>query len=242
MTSVVPAALALATHNSDVLHTVLAETRGHELIRRPGFTAMRGPGLVRVLVRGPEPAADDVAEMADLVAAAGERRVTVVEDPFAVLDCADWGLGSRELPVMARQPGPVSPPALDVTPVETVAQLAAAEKVVLDGFPLPGFAPGEALTPALLDRPEARLHLVARDGEPTGACLSILDGHATGLYWVTTLPEHRSRGVGRALLAAALDGVDGPATLTATEAGRPLYDSFGFTVVAHAKWWWKPTG
>ncbi|NUT98995.1 MAG: GNAT family N-acetyltransferase [Saccharothrix sp.] len=241
MTSVVPAALALATHNSDVLLTVLAETRGHELVRRRGFSAVVGPGLVRVLVLDPEPAADEVAEMGELVAAAGERRVTV-EDSFAVLDCSPWGLEGRELPVMARQPGPVAVPALDVTPVETAAQLAVAEKVVLDGFPLPGFAPGEALTPALLDRPEARLHLVTRGGEPAGACLSILDQNATGLYWVTTLPEHRSRGVGRALLNAALDGWDVPVTLTATKAGRPLYDSFGFDVVAHAKWWSKPTG
>ncbi|MFI9814537.1 GNAT family N-acetyltransferase [Saccharothrix variisporea] len=233
-------ALALATRNSDLLHTVLAETRGHELIRRPGFSAMRGPGLVRVLVLHPEPSVDEVAEMAELVATAGERRVTV-EDSFAVLDCSSWGLEGHELPVMARQPAPVPPPALDVTRVETVAQLAVAEKVVLDGFPLPGFAPGEALTPALLDRPEARLHLVTREGEPAGACLSIVDEKATGLYWVTTLPEHRSRGVGRALLGAALDGWDVPVTLTATKAGRPLYDSFGFDVVAHARWWSKPT-
>ncbi|WP_309110586.1 GNAT family N-acetyltransferase [Saccharothrix sp.] len=239
MTSVVPAALALATHNSDVLLTVLAETRGHELIRRPGFSAMRGPGLLRVLVVDPEPGADDVAEVGELVAAAGARRVTI-EDSFGVLDCAPWGLEARELPVMARQPGPVAAPSLEVARVETADRVAVFERVVLDGFPLPGFAPGEAFTPALLDRPDARMHLVTREGSVAGACLSILDANATGLYWVTTLPEHRSRGVGRALLCAALDGTDVPVTLTATKAGRPLYDSFGFDVVTNANWWSKP--
>lgn len=240
MTSVVPAPLALATHNSDVLLTVLAETRGHELLRRDGFSAMIGPGLLRVLVLDPEPGARAIAEMGDLVAAAGQRRVTV-EDSFGVLDCVPWGLEGRELPVMVRQSGPVAAPALDVRRVETVEQVAEFERVVLDGFPLPGFAPGEAFTPALLDRSEARMHLVEREGEVAGGCLSIADGHATGLYWVTTLPEHRSRGVGRALVNAALDGWDVPVTLTATKAGRPLYDSFGFDVVARARWWSKPT-
>ncbi|MEU7528246.1 GNAT family N-acetyltransferase [Saccharothrix sp. NPDC042600] len=240
MTSVVPASLALATRNSDVLLAVLAETRGHELLRRAGFSAMIGPGLLRVLVLDPEPGPRAIAEVGDLVAAAGERRVTV-EDSFGVLDCAPWGLEGHELPVMVRQPGPVAAPASGVREVGTAEQVAVFERVVLDGFPLPGFAPGEAFTPALLDRPEARMHLAERDGEAAGACLSIADGQATGLYWVTTLPEHRSRGVGRALLNAALDGWDVPVTLTATEAGRPLYDSFGFDVVARARWWSKPT-
>ncbi|CAL9521063.1 hypothetical protein SUDANB95_03803 [Actinosynnema sp. ALI-1.44] len=125
--------------------------------------------------------------------------------------------------------------------VGTVEQVAVFDRVVLDGFPLPAFAPGEAFPPALLDRPEARMRLAERDGEVAGACLSIADGQATGSYWVTTLPEHRSRGVGRALVNAALDGCDVPVTLTATKAGRPLYDSLGFDVVARAGWWSKPT-
>lgn len=73
---------------------------------------------------------------------------------------------------------------------------------------------------------------------PAGACLTVSDDSTVGLYWMTTLPEHRSRGVGRALLHGALNHqADLPMTLTAARAGRPLYDSLGFVPVADARWW-----
>ncbi|MFR9775451.1 GNAT family N-acetyltransferase [Micromonospora sp. MS34] len=237
--------LELSVRNAAALWAALAEARGHALLRRSGFLAVAGDeraGL-RILLLDPEPARDDRVELATLVRA--RTGPVVVEDQFARLDLADLGLTPRTLPVLIRRPGPVPGPSLPVTPVEHPDQLAAAEEVVVHGFPLERFQPyrpGAAFPAALLDRPETRFFLVHRDvteatGGPAGACLTIRD-EGVGLYWMTSLPEHRSRGVGRALLHDVLGRFgDVPMTLTAARAGRPLYESLGFVPVADATWW-----
>ncbi|RKT55850.1 GNAT family N-acetyltransferase [Saccharothrix australiensis] len=225
----------LATRNGEVLLTTLARARGHDLVRRPGFVALNGPALLRALVLAPDPDADDLAALARLVADAPGR--VTVEDPFGTVDAAPWRLAPSRLPMMVRPPSPLPAPALDVTTATTAEELSAVERTVLDGFPLRGLRPGEAFPPALLDETALRFHLVRRAGVVAGACLTVEGDSAAGLYWVTTLPEHRSRGIGRALAHAALNGVDKPMTLTATDAGAPLYASLGFETASFATWW-----
>ncbi|MGR6317975.1 GNAT family N-acetyltransferase [Micromonospora soli] len=240
MTAATAADLELSVRNAAALWTALAESRGNPLLRRPGFLTVVGDARagLRILLLDPDPAPDDRAELAALV-----RRRTgpvVVEDQYAGLDLTGLGLTPRTLPVMIRRPGPVPGPALPVTPVERPDQLAVAEDVVVHGFPLEAFQPhrpGRAFPAALLDRPEVRFFLLHRDGTPAGACLTVRD-EGVGLYWMTSLPEHRSRGVGRALLHGVLGQLgDVPMTLTAARAGRPLYDSLGFVPVTEATWW-----
>ncbi|MEU5525929.1 hypothetical protein ABZ744_03210 [Micromonospora chersina] len=240
--------LELSVRNAAAMWTALAESRGHRLLRRPGFLAVLGdaPAGLRILLRDPDPSPDDRAALAALVR--GRTGPVVVEDQYARLDLADLGLTPRTLPVMIRRPGPVPDPSLPVTPVEHADQLAVAEDVVVHGFPLEPFQPyrpGQAFPPALLDRPEVRFFLVHRDvagatgpaATPAGACLTVRD-EGVGLYWMTSLPAHRSQGVGRALLHGVLGRFgDVPMTLTAARAGRPLYDSLGFVPVADATWW-----
>ncbi|ROP35222.1 GNAT family N-acetyltransferase [Saccharothrix texasensis] len=233
------ASLRLAVRNAAALTTGLAHTRGHALTSRDGFLAMSGPTLLRVLVVRPDPDPADVAELALLVKRA-EARV-VVEDSFGAIDGTALGLTARHLPVMIRPPSPAPPPALRVEPVRTAAEWAVAERVVVDGFPLPGFPTGAALPLALKDREGFRVRTAWRDGVVAGACLTVETGDVAGLYWVATLPEHRSRGVGRALLNAAVGEFPAlPMTLSATEQGLPLYESLGFSTVTHATWWSNP--
>ncbi|MCC8246070.1 GNAT family N-acetyltransferase [Saccharothrix luteola] len=230
------ASLRLAVRNAAVLTTALARTRGHTLISRDAFLAMSGPTLLRVLAVRPDPDPDDLAELELLVKGAATR--VVVEDSFGAIDGAALGLTPRHLPVMVRPPAPAPPPALEVGRVRTAAEWAVAEQVVVDGFPLPGFPTGNALPLALRDREGFRLHAVRRDGVVAGACLTAESDDAVGVYWVTTLPEHRSRGVGRALLSAVVNEFPAlPLTLSATEQGLPLYESLGFSVVTQATWW-----
>ena len=240
--------LELSVRNAAVMWTVLAESRGHPVLRRPGFLAVRGDAAagLRILLRDPDPSPEDRAALAELVR--GRTGPVAVEDQYARLDLAGLGLTSRSLPVMIRDPGPVPEPSLPVIPVAYADQLAAAEEVVVHGFPLEPFQPyrpGQAFPPALLDRPEVRFFLIQRgvDGStglgapPAGACLTVRD-EGVGLYWMTSLPAHRSRGVGRALLHGVLGRFgDVPMALTAARAGRPLYDSLGFRPVADALWW-----
>lgn len=232
--------LELSVGNAVAMWTALAESRGYGLLHRPGFLAVLGDARagLRILLRQPDPTPDDRAELAALVR--GRTDPVVVEDQYARLDLTELGLTPHTLPVLIRRPAPVSDPALPVTPVERADQLAVAEDVVVHGFPLRVFQPyrrTQAFPTALLDRPEVRFFLVHRGAAPAGACLTVRD-QGVGLYWMTSLPGHRSQGVGRALLHGVLARFGAvPMTLTASPAGRPLYDSLGFTPVADATWW-----
>ncbi|WP_173529786.1 GNAT family N-acetyltransferase [Nonomuraea antri] len=237
------AGLTLAVRNAATMWTVLAQTRGHELIRRPGYLAVNAPepaGL-RVLMLSAEPSGEELAEVHELVRRrAGDR--LLVEDSFAALDLGALGLTARQLPVMIRRSGAeLPPPSLKVTRVDGERDLEIAEHVVVHGFPLEPFQPyrpRQVFPPSMLAREEVALYLTGQDGTPFGACLTVADGAASGLYWVTTLLEHRSRGVGRALMHGVLARLgDLPVTLSAAKAGKPLYDSLGFSTVSVANWW-----
>lgn len=166
-----------------------------------------------------------------------------VEDPFDAIDLAPAGfVRDVRMPVMGRPPGPVLAPAgVCVRRVSGATELAVAERVVVDGFPYPDLearTPGSFLDPRLLDVSGLSFWLALRDGKPAGAAASYCDGRSVGTYWLATLPEHRSRGVGRAVMSAILGGNRAlPAVLTSTEAGRPLYEALGFRAVGAASWW-----
>ncbi|MCD0483340.1 GNAT family N-acetyltransferase [Streptacidiphilus sp. ASG 303] len=134
--------------------------------------------------------------------------------------------------------------AVEVREAVDGAALADAERVVAEGFPLTGRLPwrsGALLPEALLREPGWRAWRADRGGVPAGACVSFDDGSAVGLYWVATLPAHRSRGVARALVRAVLDAHPGrTAVLTSTLLGEPLYRRAGFTERGLSRWWRHP--
>ena len=70
------------------------------------------------------------------------------------------------------------------------------------------------------------------DGEPVATSKIFLGGGVAGLWWVTTLPSARGRGVGTAMtlkpLLLAREKGYRMATLQATDMGRPLYTKLGF--------------
>jgi GNAT superfamily N-acetyltransferase len=205
------------------------------VVAGPGYLVVSGGRAgTRVLILSPTPAPEVVE-----VARSAEK--VVVEDAYNVVDMASVGLRPRQLPVMIRDRGPALPP--PTMPVRRVRadQLALVEDTIVHGFELENFQPyraGEAFPPALLTREEAALHVIDRDGDPAGACLTITEHGVTGIYWVTTAPEHRSRGVGRQLMHAILAAAgEQPVTLTAASAGRPLYDSLDFEVIGPSTWW-----
>ncbi|MET7396122.1 GNAT family N-acetyltransferase [Dactylosporangium sp. NPDC005572] len=235
--------LTLATENAATFWTAVGEARGYALVRRPGFLAVAGDeraGL-RVLTLVPDLSG---AELSELIALARDQRGgrVVVEDAYGTVDMSPLGLGARQLPVMIRHPGqgePLPEPALQVERVTSLGDLRTAERIVVDGFALEHFQPyqaGVVFPDAILDRVE--LFVAAIDGEPAGASLAIQDAGTVGLYWVTTMPQYRSRGVARAIMHAVLRRYDKlPMTLTASRLGRPLYESLGFQKIVEATWW-----
>jgi GNAT superfamily N-acetyltransferase len=235
----------LAASNAAAWWTELALARGHALIRRPGYFWVPGSlraGL-RIMVTSPDA---DPAEIATLAGSWPADSKLTVEDPFTVLDLSGIGLRPKSLPVMLREPGPLDgTPRLPATRVTSENEVGLAERVVVDGFPLDRFQPyrrGECLPFSLAGREGVTFHLARRDGDPAGACATFFDGTVGGVYWVGTLPDHRSQGVGRAIMTSALAELgDVPATLTATAAGKPLYESLGFRTVSESTWWWSAT-
>jgi GNAT superfamily N-acetyltransferase len=141
-----------------------------------------------------------------------------------------------------RSPRPERPiTETDVTHVAGEDDLRVAERIIVTGFTLDRFLPyqpGRAFPTGLLRHDGVGFFVIARDGEPAGACLTVTDGGAAGVYWVTTMPDQRSHGLGRRLMSAVLKRFeDVPVTLTASRVGKPLYDSLGFQTVAHSTWW-----
>jgi GNAT superfamily N-acetyltransferase len=206
--------------------------------RSPGYLRADLPTTTRFILTEPGAA----AVVPELIASVPATSRTTVEDP--------WGApGFDRLPVL-RMPLMVRPPSVEsaflrpeveVIRVGDPDVLADAERVMVDGFPLRGFQPltrGAALPPRVLDQPGWDIWLGYRHGEPAAAGYSYDDGRAVGVYWLATLPDHRSAGMARAVLATALaTKPHRPWTLVATEAGRPLYESLGFSTVSTALWY-----
>ncbi len=184
-----------------------------------------------------------------LVTAAGLHGRVVVEDSFGDLVARqdrrvrDGGVTVDRMPLMLRPAGGAAPPGNGATVVLVTDQeaLVQAERVIVDGFPRPAlqpYRPGRMLPPQVLTTAGWRTWLAYRAGRPAAACCTYDDGAALGVYWLAALPEHRSAGLGRAVICAALTASPRrPAVLVATAAGVPLYSSLGFAAVAEAVWY-----
>jgi GNAT superfamily N-acetyltransferase len=215
----------------------------------PGASVIEIPAqpATRIILR--RPFAADPGPIGALMAKARERGRVVVEDSFGTLARpAGDDIAVDRMPVMVRPAGgtgavPASP---DVRVVQAAdaRTLAQAERVIVDGFPqraLQPYRPGRSLPPLVLTTPGWRTWLAYHGGGPAAACCTYDDGAALGVYWLATLPEHRSHGLARAVMAAALAACPGrPAALTATAAGEPLYSSLGFSAVSEAAWYRRP--
>jgi GNAT superfamily N-acetyltransferase len=130
---------------------------------------------------------------------------------------------------------------LKIVAVEDPTRLAAAERIIAAVFPPGPVAPdwaGRVQPVCVLDIPGWQVWLGYREDVPACAAYSFHDGTSVGLYTVATLPEHRGRGLARALCSAILRAYpDSPTNLTATDRGRPLYEELGFAAVSRAVWW-----
>jgi GNAT superfamily N-acetyltransferase len=236
--------LERAVRNAAALWTALAEARGNEYVRTDGFLAVEGGRRGRrVMLLTDEPEPEDLAEITRLATLPSQGGVTV-EDSFGSVVLTAQGLVQRQLAVMIRHPAEL--PQLNratvrVAEIDRPDQLPVVERIGVDGFPLETFQPyeqGAAFPPALLERDDTRFYLADSDGVPVGITITVEAGGVAGVYWVTTMPEHRSRGVGRAMMHAVLEHyADRPATLTSATAARPLYESLGFQTLTMANWW-----
>ncbi len=241
--------LTAAVENSVVFWTILAESRSDHMFTAPGVRAFNGPYTCRVIIDDP-----DRARVADVAAVVEHASAPVtVEDAFGAVDLTTLGLVARQLPVMVREPGApaaaATPPGVTIQTVATDDALAIADRVIVTGFPVEDFPVGQLLGPSLHHRADVTLARMSTDAdaaetvaaETVGACIRVPSVRTDGIYWLTTLPKARSRGIGRALMNDALQSATQPVSLTASRPGRPLYESLRFRTISQSNWWTRPT-
>jgi hypothetical protein len=179
----------------------------------------------------------DVAGLAERV-----NRLFPATVPFLVfsawpspdLTAAGWALVGHP-PLMLRPPG--APPAgavrasVEVREVRDGGQLALAERVLVDGYPMPELQPvhaGALFDVRVLEGPTRAW--LAWDGEQPVACA--VAHHAAGVTLVecvAALPAARGRGAGAAVTwAATASEPESAAVLIASDDGQPVYERLGY--------------
>jgi GNAT superfamily N-acetyltransferase len=146
-------------------------------------------------------------------------------------------------PLMVRLPGPPperprsSPAAHEVLDAD---RLAAAERVLVEGYPMPELLPltaGDLLGRSLLDG-DTRVWLADVDGEPAATAVAHTAAGVTLVEFVATMPAFRGRGAGAAVTwAATLSDPRRPAVLLASDDGRPVYERMGYFAVERWTVW-----
>jgi hypothetical protein len=207
-----------------------------------GFLADRGELSNPVfLLRPPTDLPALVAEVEEVVPATSPYfLVSAWQEP----DLTPYGLVRIGYPpVMIRLPAPHEVPIRDGVEVREVLgpeDLATAERVLVEGFPMPGAEPltaGDVLNPAMLG-PDTRVWLALVDGEPAAVAAAHSHGGATLVEYVAALAVARGRGAGSAVTwAATLAWPGQPAILIASDDGRPVYESMGYVAIERWAAW-----
>ena len=197
-----------------------------------------------VLLRPPTDLEALAAEVAELVPPAS---------PYFLLcawhepDLTPYGLQRLGYPpLMVRFPAPhdvIQRAGVEVTEVHDAADLALAERVLVDGFPMPDaepLSPGDVLNPSMLSA-DTRVWLARVDGEPAAVAAAHSHGGATLVEYVAALATARGRGAGSAVTwAATLSKPDQPAMLIASDDGRPVYEAMGYVAIERWAAWLRP--
>ena len=149
-------------------------------------------------------------------------------------------------PLMVRFPAPRprrDAPGVDLREVHDAEGLAVAERVLVEGYPMPELEPltaGALLAPGILDG-ATRVWVAYLDGEPAAVACAHQHAGATLVEYVAALPRARGRGAGAAATwAATLADPDLPAVLIASDEGRPLYESMGYLAMERWTAWLRP--
>ena len=196
------------------------------LARARAFFAAEGQGRAFTLwVRG-----DRDADLAELAQAEKLVRLSEIASPWMRL----------------RKPLPdtPTPSGVELLRVTTEAELREVIEVAKQAWAPVGLPADE--TAALLARPERLLaphtiwFLARADGRPAAAAMVICSHGVAGVYWVSTIPEARRRGlaerVTRAVGNAGFDAGMRVAALQASQMGYPVYERMGYETVGWTRW------
>jgi len=269
LASDVPPRAATSTPDFAALDANLVESlreaarwqRGARLVEADGLLLARGStsfpvGLSNAMARldPAVPAREVIARGREFFGAEGRAFTLWVRgEPDADLEAAAEAgklLRISETPtpwMVLRERLPDAPPPAGVR-VELVSDEAALRDVVRvsqAAWAPVGLPPAE--TAALLARPERMLApqlvwvLAHLDGQPVASAMALLSHGVAGVYWVSTVPEARRRGlaelVTRAVGNAGFDAGMRVAALQASAMGHPVYLRMGYQTVSYTRWY-----
>lgn len=131
---------------------------------------------------------------------------------------------------------------VDVQVASTPADFAIAERIAVEGYPMPeaaGFPTGSLFPPALADA--GLIVRVGRlDGEPSGVGLCHVDSGLVNLCLGATLPIARRRGIWEALVwARVADAPELPAVAYTSDFSRPGFERMGFLPITRFTMWMR---
>jgi GNAT superfamily N-acetyltransferase len=154
----------------------------------------------------------------------------------------DFGLVGHP-PMMWRAAGPCPQLAirgLEIRAVTDPETAAVWEETFVFAYPVPevqsSFA-GALLPAPALDAPGWHHWLGLLDGRPVATSSAFEDGIQQHVELISTLPECRGRGVGAAMTIAATQHDTLPATLIASDPGRPVYERLGYVSIVRYTLW-----
>lgn len=210
-----------------------------------GRTGHSSPFLNWALVTAPP---RDWAPLVQQVVSAypGDSQALLVS-PFPTPDLAPLGVGLvGHPPLMLRPPSTVTTlpgSGLEVGEASSGQRLLDAERVLVEGYPLPDLAgapPGDFYRPELVGG--ATKVFVAHDGDdPVATSAAHSAAGVTVVENVAVLPAARGKGAGAAITWAATNAWPGqPAVLIASDDGQPVYERLGFLRLVRWTVWLVP--
>ena len=156
-----------------------------------------------------------------------------------------WRLGGHP-PLHILPPGRERPPLPDgfrIERVTTPEQLAAMERVAIEGYPFFGFdksPSGVLFAPLLLEEPGIRVWLGLEGNRPVGAAVTSIAHGINQVMLIVTLGDVRGRGYGTALTwEASLADPTLPAMLLSSDLGRPVYERMGYLPLLRFTVWYR---
>jgi hypothetical protein len=238
-------------HNHADSNVALAEAGGGRVERRPEVVLssydIPVPYLnMAVLLRPLTGVEDEVLDATEAFFADGQSATLLSAWPTPDLSRRGWELmghptfvarGPRDEVVLLEQ-SPVT-----VTVAATPDDLAVAERIVAEGYPLPpavGLPPNAVLSEALLESPYL-VRIGWLEGEPCAVGSSFVGHGVVNLCLAATLPAGRRRGLWSALANARMaDGHDLPAVAFTSDFSRPGFEKLGFLPITRFSLWLRP--
>jgi hypothetical protein len=233
-------------HNQADLSVTLAEAGGGEVLRLPGVVATWYPtevGYNNMAVLT-SPLTDTVL---DAVEALYDGRVGTMLSAWPTQDLTERGWVLMGHPMfVVKAPGHLAvqtPANVAIDVCCTAEDLALAERLALEGYPLPeaaGAAPNSIYPESTLESP-LLVRIGRVDGEPVSVAASYLAHDVVNLCLAATLQAGRRQGVWASLVAARVNDEEHlPAVAITSDDSRPGFTKLGFLPVQRMTMWLRP--